>query len=88
MDQDPTDEPASRFFERIGFHNLGGGYLVIGVEEANGRPVLPPKGIDPERVDAMQKELLRLGHQAIQPTFHPLSAPYAVDGRTGNRALR
>lgn len=64
------------------FHNLGGGYLVIGVEEANGRPVLPPKGIDPERVDAMQKELLRLGHQAIQPAFHPLSASYTVDGRT------
>ena len=63
------------------FHNLGGGYLVIGVEEANGRPVLPPKGIDPESVESMQKELLRLGHQAIQPAFHALSASYAVDGR-------
>jgi ATP-dependent DNA helicase RecG len=64
------------------FHNLGGGYLVIGVEEANGRPVLPPKGIDPESVESMQKELLRLGHQAIQPAFHALSASYTVDGRT------
>lgn len=64
------------------FHNLGGGYLVIGVEEENGRPVLPPKGIAPDRVDALQKELLQLGHQAIQPTFHPLSASYTVDGRT------
>lgn len=64
------------------FHNLGGGYLVIGVEEKNGRPVLPPKGIDPEHVDAMQKELLHLGRQAIQPAFHPLSAPYTVDGKT------
>ena len=25
------------------FHNLGGGYIVIGVEEKNGRPVLPPR---------------------------------------------
>jgi ATP-dependent DNA helicase RecG len=55
---------------------------VIGVEEANGRPVLPPKGIDPESVESMQKELLRLGNQAIQPLFHALSASYAVDGRT------
>lgn len=64
------------------FHNLGGGYLVIGVEEVNGRPVLPPTGIDPEHIDAMQKELLRLGHQAIQPAFHPLSASYSVGDRT------
>ncbi|MHC4963197.1 MAG: AlbA family DNA-binding domain-containing protein, partial [Planctomycetota bacterium] len=27
------------------FHNLSGGYLLIGVEENNGRPVLPPKGL-------------------------------------------
>ncbi len=60
------------------FHNLGGGYLVIGVEEVNGRPVLPQKGIGLERIEAMQKELLRLGHQAIQPAFHPLSASYTV----------
>lgn len=26
------------------FHNLGGGYIIIGVEEKEGRPVLPPKG--------------------------------------------
>ena len=25
------------------FHNLGGGYVVLGVEERDGRPVLPPK---------------------------------------------
>jgi ATP-dependent DNA helicase RecG len=64
------------------FHNLGGGYLVIGVEEANGRPLLPPKGIDPDRVEAMQKELLNLGNRAIQPAFHPLSASYSVGDRT------
>lgn len=64
------------------FHNLGGGYLVIGVEEENGRPVLPPRGIDPDQVDAIQKELLHLGHQAIQPAFHPLTAAYSVGDRT------
>ena len=55
---------------------------MIGVEEANARPVLPPKGGEPKRVESMQQELLRLGHQAIQPPFHPISASYTVDGRT------
>ncbi len=33
------------------FHNLGGGYVVIGVAEENGRPVLPPVGLLPEQID-------------------------------------
>ena len=64
------------------FHNLGGGYIVLGLEEQNGRPVLPPTGIDPEAVEAIQKELLNLGYSAIQPWCHPSSAIYHVDGRT------
>ncbi len=28
-------------------HNLGGGYILIGIAEDNGRPVLPPVGLDP-----------------------------------------
>jgi len=34
------------------FHNLGGGYIVIGVAEENGRPILPPVGITQEEADA------------------------------------
>ena len=64
------------------FHNLGGGYVVVGVEEQNGRPILPPKGINPDAIDAIQNELLNLGHSAIQPHYHPLTATYNVDGRT------
>ena len=63
------------------FHNLGGGYIVIGVAEENGRPVLPPVGLDPDTLDAIQKELLNLGYSAIQPRVHPLSAPCEVDGK-------
>jgi ATP-dependent DNA helicase RecG len=63
------------------FHNLGGGYVVLGVAEQNGRPVLPPQGLDPDQIDAILKELLHLGHQAIQPPFHPLTATYTVQGR-------
>ena len=64
------------------FHNLGGGYVVLGVEEHKGRPILPPKGIMPDAIDTIQKELLNLGHSAIQPHYHPLAATYNVDGQT------
>ncbi|MDD3513393.1 MAG: putative DNA binding domain-containing protein [Synergistaceae bacterium] len=60
------------------FHNLGGGYILVGVEEKDGRPVLPPKGINTRQLDKIQKELLRLGHNAIQPAYHPLSAPARI----------
>ena len=63
------------------FHNLGGGYIVIGVAEQNGRPVLPPVGLPPESLDRIQKELLNLGHSALKPSYHPIAAPYEIDGR-------
>ena len=64
------------------FHNLGGGYIVIGVGEENGRPVMPPRGLAPESLDEIQKQLLHLGHQAIQPAYHPVTATYSVEGQT------
>jgi len=64
------------------FHNLGGGYIVIGVKESKGRPVLPPVGLDMDTVDTIQKELLNLGHSSIQPQYHPRTVPYEVDGKT------
>ena len=64
------------------FHNLGGGYVVLGVEERDGQPVLPPSGIDPGRIEAVQNELLRLGQSAIQPYYHPLTGVYDIDGGT------
>src|SRR3954470_8895531 len=63
------------------FHNLGGGYVVIGVSEEDGRPVMPPVGITQEEADGIQKELQNLGHSAIFPAYHPLAAPYVVDGK-------
>ena len=64
------------------FHNLGGGYIVLGVEERDGRPVLPPKGIDPSAVDRIQRELLNLGNSAMQPPYHPVTAIHEIDGKT------
>jgi len=63
------------------FHNLGGGYVVIGVAEQNGRPVLPPEGIELDKIDAIQNEIIELGHR-ILPYYHPVIAPCEVDGKT------
>lgn len=40
--------------------NIGGGYIVVGVEEQDGSPVLPPKGIPQNEVDATLKRLVGL----------------------------
>jgi ATP-dependent DNA helicase RecG len=63
------------------YHNLGGGYVVLGVAERDGAPLLPPAGLAKETIDRIQKELLNLGNSAIQPPYHAMAAPYTVDGR-------
>lgn len=62
------------------FHNWGGGYLVLGVKTQDGRPVLPPDGLQPEQADAWQRKLLELGHK-LRPNYHPITEVAAVDGR-------
>ena len=37
------------------FHNLGGGYIFVGVAESDGQPVLPPVGLPQNRLDRLQK---------------------------------
>ena len=64
------------------FHNLGGGYIVVGVAQRDGQPVLPPVGLDAVRLDAVQKEILNLGHSAMQPSYHPVVVPEVVDGKS------
>ena len=41
------------------FGNVNGGYIVIGIEEKYGRPVLPPVGIDENDLDKVQQELFQ-----------------------------
>ncbi|MBV6654295.1 MAG: putative DNA binding domain-containing protein [Mameliella sp.] len=58
-------------------NNWGGGYIIIGVEEIEGRPVLPPEGVAAERMDSIQKELTNLC-QRLQPNYLPIAQPYVV----------
>ena|ERR1700749_1073961 len=62
------------------FHNLGGGYIFVGIAERDGRPILPPSGLDPSQLDRIQKDILNLGFR-IQPSYHPIIAPYEINGR-------
>ena len=42
--------------------NLNGGYIVLGIEEENGLPILPPRGLNPDNLDKIQKEIGTLHH--------------------------
>jgi len=63
------------------FHNLGGGYIVVGVAEQDGRPVLSAVGLEAAQLNAIQQEILNLGHHAIQPHYHPIVVPEMLSGR-------
>lgn len=63
------------------FHNLGGGYVVVGVAEENGMPVLPPVGLPADKIDRIQKELLELGRNATFPAYHALTEVCEVSGK-------
>jgi ATP-dependent DNA helicase RecG len=60
--------------------NWGGGYLIIGVAEEKGRPILPPTGLLPEQVDAIQKKLVELCKQLV-PEYFPLAEPEEYQGK-------
>ena len=61
-------------------NNWDGGYIVIGVDEENGKAKLPPVGLRPEQIDSIQKKLIELSHK-ISPAYIPLSQPYEKDGK-------
>lgn len=55
-------------------NNWGGGYLVIGIEEVDGEPSFPPKGLKAKEIDQIQKELVNLCYK-IRPNYYPIVAP-------------
>lgn len=61
------------------FHNLGGGYVIVGVAERDGHAQLPPAGLTPEQIDDIQKESLNLRQDGVRGPV----PPDADRGRTG-----
>ncbi len=62
------------------FLNLNGGYIILGVGEEEGRPTLPPVGLDPRSLDRIQREILGSARM-IQPTYVPRLFPATVGDR-------
>jgi predicted HTH transcriptional regulator len=52
--------------------NTNGGYIIIGIEEKNGKPVLPPRGIGEANPDTIQKEIIGACKGSIVPEYLPM----------------
>ncbi len=60
--------------------NLNGGYLVLGIEEEGGRPILPPRGLDDLNLDKVQKQIYEACHR-ITPNYQPKLFPVDYQGK-------
>lgn len=54
--------------------NLNGGYIILGIEEDGGHPVLPPRGLDESDLDRLQREIRGLCKR-VQPEYQPVLFP-------------
>ncbi len=62
------------------YHNLNGGYVVIGVAERDGRATLPPSGLSPGDLEAAQ-QWIRGNCKRLDPPYQPILSPETVDDR-------
>ena len=61
-------------------NNIGGGYIIIGVEEDNGIAKLPIMGIPIELLDSIQRQMIELNN-LIKPVYAPKLSVEEVDGK-------
>ncbi len=62
------------------FEDTSGGYIIVGVEEENGRPKRPVCGVNINELDAIQKSMIGFNN-LIQPYYQPRTAIEDVDGK-------
>lgn len=62
------------------FDNIGGGYIIIGVEEKNGVAVRPVLGVEDSKIDKIQRELLD-ALKFITPDYKPKIYVEEVDDK-------
>jgi len=61
-------------------NNWGGGYIIVGVNEDDGQPILPPEGLPQDELDRIQKKIVELGNRII-PSYFPIVQPYYLNGK-------
>lgn len=62
------------------FNNWGGGYIIIGIAEDEGKPILPPSGINLNQIDSIQQELNQICRRII-PNYFPIVEPLDFQGK-------
>ncbi len=60
--------------------NWGGGYLVIGVKEENGKIIRPISDLKEDEIDTIQKELLQYCNY-LKPKYIPQTETVYFDGK-------
>ena len=60
--------------------NLNGGYIVLGIEEEGGRPILPPRGLDDLDLEVVQKKVYEACFR-ISPSYQPILFPGDYQGK-------
>lgn len=61
------------------FDNIGGGYILVGVEEENGSAKRPVKGIPSDKIDGILKDIVGYNNK-INPYYMPRTSVEEVDG--------
>ena len=61
------------------FDNIGGGYILVGVEEKDGIAVRPVNGIPIEQLDKIQQEMVNFNNM-MDPFYSPRISVEEVDG--------
>ena len=61
--------------------NLGGGYILVGVDEENGMAKRPVAGIPENSIDKILKEMVGFNNK-IEPYYMPRTSVEEVDGKT------
>jgi ATP-dependent DNA helicase RecG len=61
-------------------NDLGGGYILIGVEEEKGKPKRPIEGLNISSIDSIQKELLQ-NCKLITPSYIPVVEPVIYENK-------
>ncbi len=62
------------------FDNIGGGYILVGVDEENGVAKRPVCGLPLEQIDNIQKDITNYNNK-INPYYLPRTEPMEVDGK-------